>query len=65
MFDTNRNDLLRNMPEEEQKKRNEFCQRCRIRKDFSKMDFHFDWRDCPYDCKNDFEHWKEEKHGEF
>ena len=61
MFDTNRNDLLRNMPEEEREKRNEFCRRCRIREGFARRDWHFDWVDCPYDCRNDLEHYLAEK----
>ena len=57
----NNYDSLRNMPEEEREKRNETCRRCRIREGFARRDWHFDWVDCPYDCRNDLEHYLAEK----
>lgn len=48
------------IPKEVQQEHFAVCKKCGIRKMMAKMvDAHFDWRDCPYDCKNDYEHWME------
>ena len=49
------------IPQEVRDKHNEVCEKCEARKLYAKyIDVHFDWLDCPYDCENDFEHWKGE-----
>lgn len=49
---------------DEREKRNAVCRECDTRKAYAKMfDVHFDWRDCPYDCPNDFEHYCMEERG--
>lgn len=48
---------LNELPKEEREKRYEKCKRCETRKWYAKrLDYHFDWVDCPYDCENDIEH---------
>lgn len=39
------------------------CRNCKTRRMYAKMDFHFDWIDCPYDCRNDYEHYLKEAKG--
>jgi len=41
---------------EERKAKDDICNKCNIRRDYAKMDFHFNWIDCPYNCPNDYEH---------
>ena len=37
----------------------EKCKSCPTRKFYAqKFDAHIDWIDCPYDCENDYEHWR-------
>ena len=47
---------LNELPKEERDKRNTKCSKCETRKWYARLDFHFDWVDCPYDCPNDIEH---------
>ena len=48
---------LNEIPKEEREKRYEKCKRCETRKWYAKrLDYHFDWVDCPYNCPNDIEH---------
>ena len=48
---------LNEIPKDEREKRYEKCKRCETRKWYAKrLDYHFDWIDCPYDCLNDIEH---------
>lgn len=52
---------LTDIPKEEREKRYNKCTKCETRKWYAKrLDFHFDWVDCPYDCPNDYEHLKRE-----
>lgn len=52
---------LDDIPTEMRQKRNERCAKCSTRKWYAKrLDFHFDWIDCPYDCPNDYEHLERE-----
>lgn len=52
---------LKDIPKGTKKARNEKCQQCVFRKSYAKaFDVHFDWIDCPYDCKNDYEHLEKE-----
>ena len=47
------------IPNEVREQHDAVCKRCKIRKLIAKYtDMHFDWLDCPYDCPNDYEHWK-------
>lgn len=49
------------IPKEIRAERNEKCRNCEIRMFYAKrLDMHFDWTDCPYDCPNDMEHLVEE-----
>ena len=49
------------IPKEVREQHDAVCKRCKIRKRIAKIaDMHFDWLDCPYDCPNDYEHWKGE-----
>lgn len=49
--------VIDDIPKAERDKRNEKCNKCETRKWYAKrLDFHFDWLDCPYDCTNDLEH---------
>ena len=49
------------IPQEVRDKHGEVCKKCKVRKQIARMvDAHFDWLDCPYDCENDYEHWKGE-----
>lgn len=48
---------LTDIPKEEREKRYNKCAKCETRKWYAKrLDYHFDWVDCPYDCPNDLEH---------
>lgn len=48
------------IPDNVRKEHAEKCRDCPERKFIAKLvDAHFDWIDCPYDCENDYEHWKE------
>lgn len=48
---------INDIPKELREDRNKECSKCQIRKDYARyLDVHFDWWDCPYDCKNDLEH---------
>lgn len=50
------------MSEEERQKRTAKCKQCGIRQEASKTrDILFDWRDCPYNCENDYEHYLAEE----
>lgn len=49
------------IPEEVREQHWKVCKECGIRKDYARMDFHFDWLDCPYECEIDYEHWKGEQ----
>lgn len=52
---------INEIPKEERDKRNEKCRVCDTRKWYARrLDFHFDWWDCPYDCPNDLEHLERE-----
>ena len=47
------------IPNEVRAEHDKVCKKCKIRKQIAKIaDMHFDWLDCPYDCPNDYEHWK-------
>ena len=49
------------IPDDVRKEHAEKCRNCAVRKEIARMaDMHFDWIDCPYDCPNDYEHWKAE-----
>lgn len=51
-----------NIPKEIYAEHWEKCRDCNKRKAIARMtDMHFDWIDCPYDCENDYEHWKGEQ----
>lgn len=51
-----------NIPKEVREQHDAVCKKCKVRKAIARMvDAHFDWIDCPYDCENDYEHWKGEK----
>ena len=48
---------LGDVPEELRKSHWNKCKECKIRKWYAKrLDMHFDYLDCPYDCENDWEH---------
>ena len=50
------------MSEEERHRRFAVCRRCKIRQEAGKTrDMLFDWRDCPYSCENDYEHYLAEE----
>lgn len=50
---------MKGVPEEISRIHVNICRKCQIRKDFARaFDAHFDWIDCPYDCPNDYEHYK-------
>ena len=50
------------IPNEVREEHDMVCKKCKIRKQIARLvDAHFDWIDCPYDCPNDYEHWKEKK----
>lgn len=50
-----------NIPDEVKKAHWAICKKCKERKRLARMvDAHFDWLDCPYDCENDYEHWRQE-----
>lgn len=52
---------LDNIPKEMLHKRHERCAKCSTRKWYAKrLDYHFDWVDCPYVCPNDYEHLERE-----
>ena len=45
------------IPKEVREQHNAVCTKCDIRKWYARrLDMHFDWVDCPYDCENDLEH---------
>ena len=54
------------IPEEVSREHMAVCRKCEERKAVAMMaDFHVDWRDCFWDCPNDYEHWvKEQKTNE-
>jgi len=46
------------IPDEARKQHNKKCKGCWRREQFAKrLDMHFDWIDCPFDCNNDYEHY--------
>ena len=48
-----------NIPEEVHKEHMEFCEKCGLHRHYAqKFDLHFDWLDCPFVCRNDYETWK-------
>lgn len=48
---------LKDISEEVRKAHREKCSKCGTRKWYAKhLDMHFDYIDCPYDCRNDLEH---------
>ncbi len=50
------------IPNEVREEHDVVCKKCKIRKRIVRLvDTHFDWLDCPYDCENDYEHWKAEE----
>lgn len=50
------------MNEEAKQKHFAIREKCELRKKIANMvDAHFDWIDCPYDCENDYEHWRGEE----
>ena len=50
------------IPDEVRAEHTAICEKCKDRKKIAKLvDAHFDWIDCPYDCPNDYEHWKGEQ----
>lgn len=52
------------IPESEHEKMIKFCESCKTRKWYAKfVDAHIDFMDCPYDCKNDIDHYRK-KHPE-
>lgn len=47
------------IPNEVMEERSAICKKCFTRKEIARLvDMHFDWLDCPYDCENDYEHWR-------
>lgn len=47
------------IPDAEYKQSQKKCEECKTRKWYAKfVDAHYDFINCPYDCKNDIEHYK-------
>ena len=49
-----------NIPKEVREAHSDICSKCEIRKWYARRDWHIDWLECPYDCKNDYEHYLRE-----
>ena len=45
------------IPDDIRKEHTERCRNCKIRKSYAKNSFYFDWRNCPFDCENDYKHY--------
>lgn len=53
---------MADIPEAVRREHMAVCEKCPIHKGYAKkFDIHFDWIDCPFVCKNDYETWKKER----
>ena len=53
--------MIMGIPKEESLRRYKICENCKLKKSYTDIyGYDIGWLDCPYDCPNDYEHFKKE-----